>query len=88
VNKNREIIVDMINNKKLEKGKKCIPLECIVPAKTNKVTTYWTAWENPFKYYVDYCFCWYHYLKNSKNLSPKDEVKKLIFQEELERIKY
>ena len=47
---------------------------------------YKTAWKKPFKYYTNFVWCWYHYLKNSKNLSKKDELKKLVYQEEMKRI--
>jgi hypothetical protein len=43
-------------------------------------------WTLNLKTYEEYCFSWYMYLKNSTNLSKKDEQKKLICKKELERI--
>jgi hypothetical protein len=47
---------------------------------------YATAWKKPYEYYTNFVWSWYMFLKNSKNISSKDELKKLIFKEEMKRI--
>jgi hypothetical protein len=48
--------------------------------------TYQDAYKDPYNYYSEYCGCWYLYLDNSKGLSKKSQLHKLIFKEELKRI--
>ena len=52
----------------------------------NETIVYATAYKDPYNYYTQFIWGWYMYLKNSKNLGDKDELKKLIFKEEMKRI--
>ncbi len=55
--------------------------------KEYKDVTYNEAWKDPYNYYVGYCVTWYLFLNNCRHLSIKEKLHKLLFMEELKRIK-